>query len=225
MHSVRDDGALPPPGSPIQEPPDQRLLGSSPGSFAACYAFLRLLVPRHPPCTLSSLTTHFHFERVQRTPRYGVLLRFRRIPTIQLPKSSSRPLTMHHRGPRVKRILSKSPDPNPSQIDPASSESARHPKVTRLARDPPETRTRIDRRFLPFSGLWLPDAGFYLVEVTGFEPVTSWLQTRRSPTELHPRFQSGHATLSQDRSWFPEWWAQKDSNLRPYGYQPYALAN
>jgi hypothetical protein len=59
MNSVQDDGTLLPPGIPIRAPSDQRLLGGSPRSFAACYALHRLLVPRHPPCALSSLTTIF----------------------------------------------------------------------------------------------------------------------------------------------------------------------
>src|SRR5437899_4256858 len=31
----------------------------SPGLIAACHVLLRLLLPRHPPCALSSLTTKF----------------------------------------------------------------------------------------------------------------------------------------------------------------------
>lgn len=42
-------------GFPIQTPPDQSLLGSSPRLIAACHVFRRLLVPRHPPYALSSL--------------------------------------------------------------------------------------------------------------------------------------------------------------------------
>ena len=34
---------------------------SSPWLFAAYHVFLRLLVPRHPPCALSCLTICFHF--------------------------------------------------------------------------------------------------------------------------------------------------------------------
>ena len=33
---------------------------SSPQLIAACHVFLRLLVPRHPPCALYSLTIRFH---------------------------------------------------------------------------------------------------------------------------------------------------------------------
>ena len=36
---------------------DQRLLDSFPGLIAACHVLHRLITPRHPPYTLSSLTT------------------------------------------------------------------------------------------------------------------------------------------------------------------------
>jgi hypothetical protein len=45
-------------GFPIQESPGLSLLGSSPKLIVAHHAFLRLLVPRHPPYALSSLTTN-----------------------------------------------------------------------------------------------------------------------------------------------------------------------
>jgi hypothetical protein len=41
----------------IQEFRDRCLFVSSPGLFADFHAFHRLLMPRHPPCALSSLTT------------------------------------------------------------------------------------------------------------------------------------------------------------------------
>ena len=44
-------------GCPIQESPGRSSLGSSPELIAAYHAFHRLLVPRHPPYALSSLTT------------------------------------------------------------------------------------------------------------------------------------------------------------------------
>ena len=42
-------------GFPIRTLPDQSLLGSSPRLIAAYRVLHRLLVPRHPPCALSSL--------------------------------------------------------------------------------------------------------------------------------------------------------------------------
>ncbi len=44
-------------GFPIRTSPDQSLFGDSPELIAACRVLLRLCTPRHPPYTLSSLTT------------------------------------------------------------------------------------------------------------------------------------------------------------------------
>jgi hypothetical protein len=46
-----------PLGFPIQKSRDQRSFASFPGLIAGCHVFRRLSMPRHPPCTLSSLTT------------------------------------------------------------------------------------------------------------------------------------------------------------------------
>ena len=49
-----------------------------------------------------------------------------------------------------------------------------------------------------------------MVEDSGIEPLTSWMQIRRSPSWANP----------------PEkWWAEKDSNFRPHPYQGCALTN
>ena len=56
MCSAWDDPVLPRPGSPIRRSPDQSLLSGSPKLIAASHALRRLLVPRHPPHALSSLT-------------------------------------------------------------------------------------------------------------------------------------------------------------------------
>ncbi len=45
-------------GCPIQASPGLSSLGSSPELIAAFHAFRRLLVPRHPPYALNSLTTN-----------------------------------------------------------------------------------------------------------------------------------------------------------------------
>lgn len=44
------------PGCPIRRSPDQSLFGGSPELIAAYNVLHRLCTPRHPPCTLSSLT-------------------------------------------------------------------------------------------------------------------------------------------------------------------------
>lgn len=44
-------------GFPIRRSQDQRSFDSSPGLIAAYHVLHRLITPRHPPCTLSSLIT------------------------------------------------------------------------------------------------------------------------------------------------------------------------
>lgn len=44
------------PGFPIRTSPDQRSFDNSPELIAAYHVLHRLSTPRHPPCTLSSLT-------------------------------------------------------------------------------------------------------------------------------------------------------------------------
>ncbi len=43
-------------GFPIRKSPDQSSFDSSPGLIAAYHVLHRLSTPRHPPCTLNSLT-------------------------------------------------------------------------------------------------------------------------------------------------------------------------
>ena len=50
-------------GFPIRTSPDQRLFADSPGLIAGCRVLRRLSMPRHPPCTLSSLTTFIDHRR------------------------------------------------------------------------------------------------------------------------------------------------------------------
>ena len=58
-HAPMDSGRADPdcsgPGFPIRRSRDQPVCGS-PGLFAAYHVLPRLSAPRHPPCTLSSLT-------------------------------------------------------------------------------------------------------------------------------------------------------------------------
>jgi hypothetical protein len=57
IHSTRSNWVLPQFGFPIQKSPDQHLFASSPEHIAGYHVFRRLSMPRHPPYTLSSLTT------------------------------------------------------------------------------------------------------------------------------------------------------------------------
>ena len=56
MDSLQGDRALPRPGFPIRTSPDRCLLTAPRGHIAVRRVLHRLLVPRHPPCALSSLT-------------------------------------------------------------------------------------------------------------------------------------------------------------------------
>ena len=48
----------------IQQSRDQRMFIDYPKLFADFHAFRRLLMPRHPPCTLNSLTTNIQISPV-----------------------------------------------------------------------------------------------------------------------------------------------------------------
>lgn len=57
MNSACDDRALPRPSFLIQKSPDRRSFASFPELIAGYHVFRRFSMPRHPPCTLKSLTT------------------------------------------------------------------------------------------------------------------------------------------------------------------------
>ena len=52
----------------IREPRDQRSFVNSPGLIADFHALHRLLIPRHPPCALISLTTNIHCSQTSASP-------------------------------------------------------------------------------------------------------------------------------------------------------------
>jgi hypothetical protein len=52
-----------PPGFPIRKSRDRNLLSGSPWHIAARSVLLRLWEPRHPPCTLSSLSAFIEIPR------------------------------------------------------------------------------------------------------------------------------------------------------------------
>src|ERR1700680_4104214 len=56
MNSLRDGRALTPTGFPHSEIPGSKPVCGSPRLIAAYRVLRRLSAPRHPPCTLSSLT-------------------------------------------------------------------------------------------------------------------------------------------------------------------------
>ena len=85
------------PGFPIRRSPDQCAFDHSPGHIAAYHVLLRLSTPRHPPCTLSSLTT---------------LMRGRQRPIARPPSESSRLSTLKIKI-REPRLSGSAPQPTP----------------------------------------------------------------------------------------------------------------
>jgi hypothetical protein len=70
MNSAMGDTGRPVTRFRIQKSPDQRLFANSPELIAGCHVFRRLSIPRHPPYTLSSLTTFIdHRLTLQRHSR------------------------------------------------------------------------------------------------------------------------------------------------------------
>ena len=63
------------------------------------------------------------------------------------------------------------------------------------------------------------------VEITGFEPVTPCVQSRCSTRLSYIPVAPKTRACGSNPSRGPRWWAQVDSNHRPSGYQPDALAN
>ena len=82
------------PGCPIRTSPDQSLFGGSPELIAACRVLHRLCTPRHPPYTLSSLTTFMK--------RCG-----QDAPSLQ---KAGEDLTKRERGPMPDTVLTTLPD-------------------------------------------------------------------------------------------------------------------
>jgi hypothetical protein len=65
MNSGAGDTTQLVPGFPIRTPWDHSSVDSSPRPNAASHVLHRLLVPRHPPCALSNLTTKMLASTVQ----------------------------------------------------------------------------------------------------------------------------------------------------------------
>jgi hypothetical protein len=73
-----------PRGFPHSEIPGSKPACGSPRLIAACHVLHRLLLPRHPPCALSSLTTKFT-QHTQESSQLSAI-------SLQLKKSRTRRL-------------------------------------------------------------------------------------------------------------------------------------
>ena len=170
---------------------------SFPWLIAACHVLLRLLMPRHSPCALSSLTNQKQFNICSRCELCRLLQRFEiviMLPFIlsdvvpQLKYASHTFLCtnlsvalryhFHHivQFSRCSLQLLLQSDLK-IQLPVRSSNPAAICLVGPSGLEPPTLRLSVVRSSqLSYGPL------FDLVEITGIEPVTSCLQGRRSPS-------------------------------------------
>jgi hypothetical protein len=150
-------------GFPHSEIPGSKTACVSPRLIAACHVLHRLLAPRHSPYALSSLTKcslHLTYDRPLRAGQNTACVVVKKLPIAEYS------------------VVKKS---TYLSFDAATF-------VTASAR----TCLPFDSRLRARSGhstrsLWLAmseaaEPPSRMVENTGIEPVTSWLQTRRSPS-------------------------------------------
>jgi hypothetical protein len=142
-------------GFPHSEIPGSKPACGSPRLIAACHVLRRLLAPRHSPYALSSLTKcSLHLTANMWSKNY-------RLQIIQLSKTLVSSLARAQQTCVVRLRC--------------FAASAGQPSQSSCLACPAEALTRLE-----FSSQTL--ASRRLVENTGIEPVTSWLQTRRSPS-------------------------------------------
>jgi hypothetical protein len=163
---VAPSGCPAAPGCPIRKSPDQSLVGGSPELIAAFNVLHRLCTPRHPPYTLSSLTTLMN-SCVK--PYLSFREQVRRLSLAEhATKLDSESNGLDTCVSTYELVKDRHPLP-------AFSRPAHAARLTPIAdaciRRPPGTR-RCPEAHAPTPSL----------EPTGLEPATSALQTRRSPS-------------------------------------------
>ena len=175
-------------GLPHSETPGSPIARISPGLFAACHVLHRLSVPRHPPDALSFALDHRH----RRHRRCRTTAAHRAKPHALPPQAREAAASM-------KTLLGHIPGPycRPRACPPRSH----HNSLFTLQSTPAAVargRSRNLRQTSPNPGQPPGGAGgtsrcscaapvdrqsfaLPVVEVNGFEPMTSCLQSRRSP--------------------------------------------
>jgi len=177
------------PGCPIRESRDQRLVGSYSELIAASYALHRLPAPRHPPCALSNLTTIIPGSLASARPRGRAALGPGTAPSVagvscgHATDATAKTLTS-----RSGFLLATLPihfSKNPTFLPIAGRATRLAERCTSHDRSTQTAHFRssiINYRFqLQIENRQLKIENAVLVEPMGFEPTTSWLQTRRSP--------------------------------------------
>jgi hypothetical protein len=174
---------------PHSEIPGSKPVCGSPRLIAACHVLRRLLAPRHSPYALSSLTIRkgTHADRGRRpgagSPRgLDPLSRLRQSLLAhcvccgrKLPFAGYS-VVKDHPGDFVPRKTLRRRSRGPFELPSAPAGALTRSRAWRASFARRQSRSR------PTPGSLTVSTGRRLVENTGLEPVTSWLQTRRSPS-------------------------------------------
>ena len=193
-----------PAGLPHSEIPGSMDICSSPRLFAACHVLLRLLMPRHSPCALSSLTCSSQsplrfVSALAKTPPAPLLLAFRRKRVFGDRGREFRSCSeLSEKSWFSLRIMQAYKDRNcmsPCILSDAVPQSicfvmCLHTTplccLTCFCHIVQFSRCRVpaslEARSKHSSSLKCFDPVSTLVEISGFEPLTSCLQGRRSPS-------------------------------------------
>src|SRR5206468_3492643 len=170
-------------GLPHSEIPGSPIARISPGLFAACHVLHRLSVPRHPPDALTSRLITGVSATAEPKGSAG-----------ETPHTTAahRAKTPNARRPRMKTLLRTGPGlaarayPPRSHHNSLSSPFNQHPPrrdceaVRGFAKTPPRTP------MVEVPMVEVPMVEVPMVEVNGIEPMTSCLQSRRSPNRATP---------------------------------------
>ena len=153
-------------GFPHSEIPGSKRAPNSPGLIAECHVLHRLSVPRHPPNALLTLETTS--MRRDKPKAHGRLISATNTASSVLPTPEDRKTN------EAKRPIHAVKEPDVKRHDPDAGKPGRR-EMTFHTRHPPRADAII-------GGSPVAVGRQRMVEVNGFEPMTSCLQSRRSPT-------------------------------------------
>ena len=160
-------------GLPHSETPGSTIARISPGIFAACHVLLRLLAPRHPPNALTSTLDRKNPSLAGTSPASNAS----RMKTLFEEALSQQPTAVSQKPLPYSLFTCQRSPPTAHRrqtlLLPIRPQMARQPKLRATA--PVLLRADALRRTTSAA------AQRRLVEVNGIEPMTSCLQSRRSP--------------------------------------------
>ena len=154
-------------GFPHSEICGSKLMCSSPQLIAACHVLLRLLMPRHSPCALSSLTYRCFHSDLSENSWFSL-----RIMQAYKDRNCMSPCILSDAVPQSICFVMLLHD--------ASLLPYLLCHIVQFSRC--RTPASLEARSKHSSSLKCFDPVSTLVEISGFEPLTSCLQGRRSPS-------------------------------------------